>query len=213
VNRKPTLDELIGAETTGAERQQLQNVHEMLLEAGPPPELSPELEQGPSLSMSMGQKKRRGGVKQRAMVLLAAAIVVVMIFIGGYLANQGGGTSSLSPVAFKQALHGTKLAPSAEGTLEVWNASGGNWPMTLTAVGLPKLPPHTYYEVYLVRHGKPWGSCGAFRVTSGNTQGAVRVTLTAPYSLKKGDSWVVTRPGHGGADPGPTVLKPAPATA
>jgi hypothetical protein len=211
VNRKPTLDELIGADT-GAERLRLQHVHEMLLEAGPPPELSPELEQGPNLSTTMGQKKRRGVVKQRAMVLLAAAIVVFMIFIGGYLAHNPGGKGA-TPAAFKLALHGTKLAPNAEATLEVWNSSNGNWPMTLTAANLPKLPPHTYYEVYLVRHGKPWGSCGMFRVTSSNSQGVVQVPLTAPYSLKKGDSWVVTRPGHSGAEPGPTVLKPAPATA
>jgi hypothetical protein len=212
VNRKPTLDELIGSDATGAERQRLQHVHEMLLEAGPPPELSPDLEQGPNLGMTMGQKRRRGAVKQRAMVLLAAAILVFLVFIAGYAVSNRGG-SSTTPTAFKQALHGTKLAPNAEATLEVWSASNGNWPMTLTAEGLPKLPPHTYYEVYLLRHGKPWGSCGTFRVTSSNSQGLVKVTLTAPYSLKQGDSWVVTRPGHNGSEPGPTVLRPAPAAA
>lgn len=211
MNRKPTLDELIGTDATGAERQRLQQVHELLLEAGPPPELSPELEEGPNLSMTMG-KKRRGAVKQRAMLLLAAAIVVFMVFIGGYAAHNPSG-KGVTPTAFTQALDGTKLAPNAQATLEVWNSSNGNWPMTLTAEGLPKLPPHTYYEVYLVRHGKPWGSCGTFRVTSSDTSGLVKVTLTAPYSLKKGDSWVVTRPGRGGAEPGPTVLRPAPATA
>jgi hypothetical protein len=212
VNRKPTLDELIGADATGAERQRLQHVHDLLLEAGPPPELSPELEQGPTLHTTMG-KRRRGRVKQRGMVLLAAAILVFFVFIGGYVANNHGGKSTAPPTEFTQALHGTKLAPNAEASLEVWSSSDGNWPMTLTAEGLPKLPPHTYYEVYLLRHGKPWGSCGMFRVTSANTSGVVRVTLTAPYSLKKGDSWVVTRPGSNGKDPGPTVLRPAPATA
>ena len=210
MNRKPTLDELIGADATGAERQRLQHVHELLLEAGPPPELSPELEQGPTLHTTMG-KRRRGRVKQRGMVLLAAAILVFFVFVGGYVANNNSGGKSTTPTAFKLALTGTKLAPNAEGTLEVWNPSNGNWPMTLTAANLPKLPPHTYYEVYLVRHGKPWGSCGTFRVTSSNTSDAVRVTLTAPYSLKKGDSWVVTRPGSNGNEPGPTVLRPAPA--
>jgi hypothetical protein len=39
------------------------------------------------------------------------------------------------------------------------------------------------------------------------------VTLTAPYSLRKGDSWIVTRPGAGGAEPGKTVLKPSSITA
>jgi hypothetical protein len=41
----------------------------------------------------------------------------------------------------------------------------------------------------------------------------VTVTLTAPYTLRKGDSWVVTRPGNSGAEPGKTVLRPAPVTA
>jgi hypothetical protein len=77
--------------------------------------------------------------------------------------------------------------------------------MTLSVVGLPKLRPHTYYEVYLVRHGRPWGSCGTFRV-GGSPDQPVTVTLSAPYSLRKGDSWVVTRPGRGGTEPGTTVL-------
>src|SRR4029077_6204149 len=69
VNREPTLDELIGADTTGAERERLQHVRELLLEAGPAPAVSPELEQGPNLKMTVG--KRRRVVKQRALLLLA----------------------------------------------------------------------------------------------------------------------------------------------
>ena len=79
--------------------------------------------------------------------------------------------------------------------------------MTLSAVGLPKLAPHNYYEVYLIRDGKLAGSCGTFRVT--NRKRAVTVTLNSPYTLEKGDSWIVTRPGPGGVEPGKTVLRPA----
>jgi len=82
VNRNPNLDELVGAETTGAERERLQHVHDLLLEAGPPPELSPELEAGPKLKMTVG--KRRRVVKQRALLLLAAALTLSLIFLGGY---------------------------------------------------------------------------------------------------------------------------------
>jgi hypothetical protein len=32
--------------------------------------------------------------------------------------------------------------------------------------------------------------------------------LTAPFKLRKGDTWVVTRPGPGGSEPGRTVLRP-----
>jgi hypothetical protein len=203
VNREPTLDELIGADTTGAERQRLQHVHELLLEAGPPPEVSPELEQGPNLKMTVG--KRRRVVRQRALLLLAASLAVLLVFLGGYaVGNQKGSTKSATAVSLK--LMGTSAVPNAQASLEVWHRHAGNWPMTLTAVGLPKLAPHRYYEVYLIRDGKLSGSCGTFRVT--NSRRAVTVTLNSPYTLEKGDSWVVTRPGPGGAEPGTTVLRP-----
>jgi len=207
VNREPTLDDLIGADMSGEERERLRQVHGMLLEAGPPPELSPKLEEGPTLGMTL-QRKR--ALKRRAMLLLAATLAVVGVFLGGYaVANRGG--SGPTPV-LSQALKGTPLAPQAQGTLEVWDLRDGNWPMTLSVVGLKQLAPHRYYEVYLLRHGKPWGSCGTFRV-EGPSTGVVTVTLTAPYTLKKGDSWVVTEPGAGGTEPGKTVLRPAPVTA
>lgn len=206
MSRDPSLDELIGTEATGAEREQLQYVHELLLEAGPPPELSDALEAGPTLGMTLGKQPRAR--KSRAMLLLAAALLVVVVFFGGYtLGGNGTGKSSTSPVV-AQALKGTPLVPQAQGTLQVWSSKdGNNWPMTLTVVGLSQLPPHSYYEVYLVRDGKLGGSCGAFRV-GGSPEQPVTVTLTSPYELQKGDTWVVTRPGQGGVEPGQTVLRP-----
>ena len=82
----------------------------------------------------------------------------------------------------------------------------GNWPMQLSVTGLPPLPKHGYYEVYLTRHGKPVAPCGVFVVKS--KAGAVSVRLNAPYTLRAGDTWVVTRqlPGH--REVGPIVLHP-----
>ena len=207
MNRNPNLDELVGAETTGAERERLQHVHDLLLEAGPPPELSPELEAGPKLKMTVG--KRRRVVKQRALLLLAAALALSLIFLGGYaVGDHRGSTKSATAVSLE--LTGTSAVPNnAQASLEVWHRRAGNWPMTLTAVGLPKLAPHYYYEVYLIRDGKLSGSCGTFRVT--NPKLPIRVTLNSPYTLEKGDSWIVTRPGPGGVEPGKTVLRPVPA--
>ena len=103
------------------------------------------------------------------------------------------------------ALRGTSVAPHARGRLEVWHARGGNWPLTLSVVGLPKLPPHTYYEVDLVHGGKPWESCGTFRIASASH--AVTLTLNAPRAVRKGDSWVVTREAPGG-ERSVTALRP-----
>jgi hypothetical protein len=82
----------------------------------------------------------------------------------------------------------------------------GNWPMRLSVTGLPKLPEHGYYEVYLTRKGKPFAPCGVF-VVAGKA-GAISVHLNAPYKVRTGDSWVVTKqlPGNDGV--GPVVLHP-----
>ena len=86
--------------------------------------------------------------------------------------------------------------------------AAGNWPMTLSATGLPKLPPHGYYEVFLTRDGKICAPCGNFRRARAR-RSRVSVQLNAPYDLHRGDGWVVTRqlPGHHEA--GPVVLDAA----
>ena len=204
MNREPTLDDLIGDEAGGPERQRLQHVHDLLLQAGPPPELSPGLEAGPTLGMTFAKERR--ATRPRALLLLAAALCLALVFFAGSAASNhgnGDGTSTHSRPLERLALKGTSRAPQAVGTLEVWRASDGNWPMTLRVAGLPG---DRNYEVYLVRNGRPWGSCGTFRVES--SRDTAVVTLNAPYSLKPGDSWVVLQPGHGGTEPGQTVLKP-----
>ena len=203
MKREPNFDELIGAETTGPERERLRNAHDLLLHAGPPAELTPGLEAGPDLDAAFS--RRRHAVKTRAMLLLAAAILVFFVFLGGYAVGGGGKTVGNEVVA-NLNLKGTSAAPRARASLELWKQKDGNWPMTLDVVGLKKLPPLRYYEVYVVRHGKILGSCGIFRV-KGAARAAV-VTLNAPYPLHKGDTWVVTRPGVGGVEPGTTVLRP-----
>jgi anti-sigma-K factor RskA len=200
VNRDPSLDELIGAGTSGAERQRLREAHDLLLRAGPPPELTPRLKAGPNLGVVPFRPRRRI-VKRRAMLLLAAALSIAVVFAAGYaVANQRGGSGG--GIAATIALKGTAQAPNAHATLDVWQQQGGNWPMTLKVSGLPQ---HARYEVYLVRNGRPWGSCGTFRVAG---SGPLTLKLNAPYKLRNGDSWVVTRVVPGGSEPGRTVLRP-----
>jgi hypothetical protein len=183
----PEFDELIGNDVSGAERERLRRAHELLLIAGQPPELAPDLERGPTLAMTMTRPKRQ--IRHRATVLLAAAVAIASIFLAGYAtANHGGGTSISAVRTLK--LHGDVLAPNATALLAVQaQDEAGNSPMTLVANGLPQPPQHGYYSVWLFRNGKPWGPCGEF--TASGAGRTITVSLTAPYELEKGDTWVV----------------------
>jgi hypothetical protein len=200
---RPDFDELVGTNVDGDERERLRRAHDLLLQAGPPEELSPEFESGPTLAMTLGRPSRRR--RGRSVVLLAAAIALVALaFLAGYIAGNGSGSSS----GHTLSLVGTKAAPDALASLRVKPAdSAGNWPMELAVTGLPKLPPRGYYTVYLWRKGKPYAPCGTF-IVAGKAHGTA-VTLNAPYELRKGDTWVVTKqmPGHHKA--GPVVLRPS----
>lgn len=201
--RPPDFDELIGPEVEQAERARLRAVHDLLVQAGPPAELSPELEAGPTLALTMQRRQRRGG---RSVLLLAAAVALVaMAFLAGYITGNGKGDGLSSGTTM--SLVGTKAAPGALASLRIQPAdAAGNWPMKISVTGLPKLPPHGYYTVYLVRNGKPFAPCGYF-VISGPDRGT-SVWLNAPYKLQRRDTWVVTKqlPGHHEA--GPVVLRP-----
>jgi hypothetical protein len=201
--RTPDFDELVGRDLDQAESARLRAVHDMLLVAGPPAELSPEIEGGPTLAMTLQRRPRRTG--RRVMLLAAALALITLAFLAGYITgnSDGAGLSSGRTLA----LVGTKAAPDALASLRIHPVdAAGNWPMQISVTGLPKLPPRGYYTVYLMRDGKPLAPCGTF-IVAGRDKGA-SVWLNAPYRLRKGDSWVVTKqlPGHHEA--GPIVLRP-----
>ena len=202
MTRTPDFDELVGAGLEPAERERLRRVHELLLEAGPPAELSPELEAGPTLAMTLGRPARR--VRRRVMLLAAAIVVLALAFLGGYLAgNRGGGLAGARTLS----LTGTRLDPAALASLRIEPSdAAGNWPMQLNVTGLPKLPPNGYYEVFLVRNGEIYAPCGTFVVAGAGHGTSVR--LNAPYELEHGDTWIVTKQLPGRSEPGPTVLAP-----
>ena len=200
--RTPDFDELVGLDVEQGERERLRRVHELLLEAGPPAELSPELEAGPTLAMTLGGRQRH--VRRRLMLLAATVALIALAFLGGYLAgNRGGGLASAKTLR----LAGTSAAPAALASLRIEPADeAGNWPMQLNVTGLPKMPAHGYYAVFLVRNGKIYAPCGTFVVAGAKHGTSVR--LNAPYKLKHGDTWVVTRQMPGNHEPGAVVLRP-----
>jgi len=196
----PEFEEIVGADVEAAERARLARVHSLLLQAGPPAELSPELEAGPTLGMTLA--RRPVTVRRRVMLLAAAVAIVALVFVGGYIAGNGGGTASAEVLK----LTGTPAAPHALASLQIEHVdAGGNWPMRLSVTGLPRLSAHSYYEVFLVRHGKPYAPCGSFKVAVGRP---TTVQLNAPYRLHHSDTWVVTRQTPGSHEPGAVVLRP-----
>jgi hypothetical protein len=203
MTRTPDFDDIVGGDLGREERERLERVHDLLVVAGPPPELTPEMERGPTLAMTLGKSSRRQ-VERRVALLAAAVMVLVVAFLGGYLAGHGNAGSLAGGHTLK--LIGTAQAKGALASLHVQDADpAGNWPMTLSVTGLPKLPPQGYYEVFLTRNGKIFAPCGTFLVKS--AAGAVSVTLNAPYHLHRGDGWVVTKQLPGNNETGPVVLQ------
>ena len=198
----PNFDELVGGDLDRSERDRLRKVHDLLLAAGPPEELPPHLEAGPTLAMTLAKSHKP--VRRRVALLAAAVSTLAVAFLGGYLAgNHGGGIAT----GKSMQLAGTEVAPTARASLKLLpEDTSGNLPMTLTATGLPKLGRGWYYEVYLVRNGKIFAPCGWF-VSKGVDRG-VDVTLNAPYDLRPGDTWIVAKHFWRAARPGAVVLRP-----
>jgi hypothetical protein len=190
MTRGPDFDDLVGRELPRAERERLRRAHELLLEAGPPPELSPELEAVPWPENSLQPLFGRRRPKARRALLLAAALVTAVVV--GFVLGQAA-SPDRSSVTTRQTvqLHGTPLARGALATLKLGKADeAGNWPMVLHVSGLPRLPRGGYYALYLTKGGRPLVSCGTI-----NVSGATSVRLSAAYVLEKfdKDGWVIVR--------------------
>ena len=183
----PDFGQLVGPDVPEDERERLRRVHDLLVAAGPPPELSPALEHAPAVGGSVSVLPRR----RRPALLLIAAALAAIAFGGGYLTGGHGRTKSAAFESLHAVeMHGTAAAPNALARIDLGEVDrAGNWPMLVTVQGLPQLPKGAYYELYLTRKGKIAAPCGTFTVHAGTTH----VYLNAPYKLKAFDGWVVTR--------------------
>ena len=165
-------------------------MHELLVAAGPPPDLSPDLslppvpaEEADPPEVAYLLRRRRG----RVLVLALAATLAA--FVGGYAFGHSKG----KPAAFASirtvAMHGPSGGAS-HGVINIAEKdSVGNWPMQVEVSGLPEQSSRTpYYELWLTHNGKAVAPCGSFRVNAKTT----RVRLSVPYALKNFDGWVVT---------------------
>jgi hypothetical protein len=189
----PRFDDLVDDDVTGAERARLQRVHDLLVAAGPPPEL-PE-----SLASVPGSPKRRSDPelprfprRRLAATIVLAAALALATFGAGYLLGDRAAEGDAFSVDFVVALRGTDEAPAARASLAVGvQDEDGNWPMRMTVRDLPELPNDGRYELFLTRKGQLADSCGTFWVGGEETV----VPLNAPYRLRTYDGWVVVRAG------------------
>jgi len=185
----PDFRDLVGDDLTPEERERLERVHDLLVEAGPPPELPPALiDPSRQLDAPVVQLPRR---RIGAVIALAAALALAA-FLGGYLAGQNG--SEKFSLFHSEPLHGVGAGRSASGTIDIGKLdSEGNWPLKLTVHHLPAAPKNGYYEMFLTSHGKIAATCGTFAVHGRSAT----VRLNAPYDLRLFNGWVVTmeRPG------------------
>lgn len=212
MRRVPDFDELVGQDVPTEERERLRRTHELLVRAGPPPELSPELDTvpWPDESLQPLWQRRKKPVTQRP--LLIAAVLATAVLVGVALGRASNPTSDREAagldVTRSVQLSGTKLDPDALATLHLGSRDrDGNWPMVLRVRGLDDLGEGGYYDLYLTRDGEPVVLCGTFNAR-GNHEVVIR--LTAAYDLSRFDKngWVVTRQPEGHHEPDQIVLRP-----
>ena len=180
----PNFDDLIGPELPPEDRERLRRVHELLVAAGPPPEM-PELAASPPV---------RSHPRRRVAALLIAAALALAAFVAGWLVGR---SDSDFDVRAAVAMRGTAAAPAASGTIELgYGDDEGNWPMLVEVSGLEPLPKGGYYELLLTKNGEPVVACGSFNV---GDDGNASVRFGASYNLRNFDGWVV-RPWVRGRD-------------
>ena len=196
------FDDMVDREGLGPDEEaRLRRVHELLVQAGPPPDLPPGLERPPTAPAEAEIIQFPLLPRRRWTIAAVAAIALVLLaFGGGYLVGHGKTKSTTFPTKRAVPMHGA----NALAVLRVAAKDGaGNWPMQLEVNNLPTQPDkRAYYELWLTRNGKPVAPCGAFRVNARTTT----VRLSVPYDFKRFDGWVVTTQGANDHRPGRVVL-------
>lgn len=201
MTREPNFDDLFDPDELDAgERARFARVHDLLVSAGPPPELSPELEAAPDmLAAYRSERKARSRFRNRGALLLAAALIAIAAFVAG--SHRGdNGFDAIRTVQMQP----TGVATGASAKIEIGREWHENWPMRISASGLPASKGTQYYAVFLTRNGKIVGPCGWFVARTGRAL----ADLNAPYNLK-GAGWIVTSQHRGDKQLGQIVLRTA----
>jgi Anti-sigma-K factor rskA len=209
VNREPDFDAL--AEGASPEqRERLRRVHDLLVAAGPPPELPPALAEAPAERRERAPilttlPRRRLGATLTAAIGLAAAAFGIGYLVGA--GNEGAANAEFITVHVIEMKPTSNARAGAAAVLRLGKKEeGGNIPMLLAASGLDPVPEGGYYELWLTKKvGKRQikeVSCGTFIASDRD----LSVRMNAPYTLEPGfTGWIITRhvPGE---KPDPTLF-------
>jgi hypothetical protein len=176
--RRPDFDALVGSDLDAAERERLLRVHELLIEAGPPPELSSPL------PIPLHTRRRR----RTALAAIAATLGAGILAVGVLVGNSGDGPGTFEVVT----MTGTSYTTDLRASLTIFDVDdAGNWPMELEVEGLGPSSAGRY-ELWLTKGGKLAALCGSFLT---EPDGSAVVPMNAPYKLKEFDGWVVVAEG------------------
>jgi hypothetical protein len=180
------FDDLVeSGDLTPDERRRLERVHDMLLAAGPPPDLPAALQVPPAPAADVVELASHRRRKRRAAGALIAAVVALALLGGGYLVGDRAGSDG--DVVRVVSLEGVNQPARASIRLGE-EQPGGNWPMELKVTGLPPQPDRGYYELFVWRDGEPSYPCVGFKMHEGTTT----VRFSVPYELKDDTELVVT---------------------
>jgi hypothetical protein len=177
VSRAPDFRDLVGDDLPADEEARLRRAHDLLVSAGPPPELPQRLAEPPTPQgrlVALAQKRLRTG-------LVLAAALVLAAFALGYLVGAGddGSASGFEPVQTAVlGKSGDRLAVVRIGRTD----GDGNTTMLVTLEKLDHLPDGDYYTLFMTRGGKPIVTCGTFNVDDDRT---TTVRLNVGYEVDR----------------------------
>ena len=187
MSKPPEFRDLVGDDLSPEEGARLERVHDMLIAAGPPPELPPELQEVPSerpVATPIVLPRRRVG----AAIALAATIALVA-FLGGFIAGHSGAGDSFQSVrnvtlGNGQAKAVVRFAPKD---------ANGNTTMDVKVEDLRPLPRRDYYVLLMTKNGKPVVECGTFNLRRG---GPTTFKFTVAYDPSDFDGLQLARWRH-----------------
>ena len=200
------FEELVGEDLAPEERERMRRAHDLLIAAGPPPELPPSLAEPGAVEEELEPTPFFNRRRNATLLVLAAALAASAFGIG-YL--TGGRSDNNESFAASQTvvMHGTPTAPAgAIASIALGDRDdAGNWQMLVRASNLAKLDKGRYYTLWLTRKGRAVAPCGSFVVSGGDATTEVRFTVA--YKRKNFDGWVVTEQSRGDRKAGPVLLR------